>query len=254
MSDAARPGVARACAPGSVRSGGTGAGTPAGCGAARARPPCSARARSARPRRGSAPPARSLGREASADPSRHDARASNAARRPGTRSCQVRAPAPLRLPHWAGAPKALVPAASTARARPRRRSRRRRAERMDLPPTRRRRAAAGRFPGQGSYPGRSSGHHARDELPAGVGERDIEPIGSAPGGVVDHAYARIGRRETLEHFSGVIGRVALGEDEFDLATLEPLGEHRGDGSLEHLCLVEDRDQDADGHGALSPVR
>src|SRR5260221_482931 len=55
--------------------------------------------------------------------------------------------------------------------------------------------------------------HPRHELPAGVGEREIEAVRRATARVIEHAHARVACRKPLEPSSRVVARATLGEQE-----------------------------------------
>ncbi len=96
--------------------------------------------------------------------------------------------------------------------------------------------------------------HARHVLAAGLSQGQVEAIGRAPGGVVDHAHARVGGSEPLESLPRSVARVAFRENELDLSLADSLREDRRDRLLEHRGLVQDRGQHAYRHRGALPWR
>ena len=92
--------------------------------------------------------------------------------------------------------------------------------------------------------------HAHDVVPARVLEPDVEAEGRAPLRVVEHPDAMVGGRHLLEDLLRAVLRVAVHEEELDLAVVA-LREHRLDALADVPLLVEDRDQHADVYFSVS---
>ena len=89
--------------------------------------------------------------------------------------------------------------------------------------------------------------HPRRPHPARLAQRDVEPAGNAPPGVVEQADARVLARQRAEDLAGTVGGAAVGEHELE-RPVKALGAHRRHHRLDVALLVEDGDEDRAVHG------